>query len=139
GEKLFHEPALSRDGSVSCASCHKERDGFADRRQFSVGVRGQLGVRNAMPLSNLAWKNSFFWDGRAPSLRAQALMPIQDHTEMDESLSNLIAKLESNNYAPDFEWAFGSREISAEKIGLALEQFVLTLTSSDSKFDRALR
>ena len=123
-----------------------------------------------MPLQNLAWKSSFFWDGRAPTLRAQVLMPIQDHTEMDESLTNLIAKLSStamasvpasptysrienenasvlagtlalptNNYPALFTAAFGSPEITAEKISLALEQFVLTLTSFDSKFDQAMR
>src|ERR1043166_4879116 len=93
GEKLFHETALSRDGSLSCASCHQSSAAFSDARRFSIGVREQVGSRNAMPLFNLAWKSSFFWDGRAPSLRAQALMPIQDHTEMDESLTNVVAKL----------------------------------------------
>ena len=148
GEKLFHEPALSHDGTLSCSSCHKENAAFADPRRFSMGVRDQRGVRNAMPLFNLAWKNSFFWDGRAPALRAQALMPIQDHTEMDESLTNVVVKLthprpQTPDPRPDypelFEAAFGSPEITSEKIGLALESFVLTLTSFDSKFDRAAR
>jgi cytochrome c peroxidase len=140
GEKLFRETALSKDNSVSCASCHKANNAFSDPRRFSVGVRQQTGVRHAMPLFNLAWKNSFFWDGRAPSLRAQALMPIQDHAEMDESLTNVVAKLAAVPAYPKlFDAAFGSPEITPEKIGLALEQFVLTLTSFDSKFDRAFR
>ena len=148
GEKLFHEPLLSKDNAISCASCHDRRAAFTDPRRYSVGVRQQLGTRNAMPLFNLAWRNSFFWDGRAPTLRAQALMPIQDHTEMDESLSNVVAKLskaESGKqkmemgYADGFNAAFGLPEITPEKIGLALEFFVLTLTSFDSKFDRAFR
>ena len=157
GRKLFSETALSKDGTLSCASCHKANAAFADPRRVSLGVRDQAGTRNAMPLFNLAWKNSFFWDGRAPSLRAQALMPIQDHTEMDETLTNVVAKLAAIGRAdlpvgPDtrqrvpttkypalFTAAFGSPEITAEKIGLAVEQFVLTLTSFDSKFDRALR
>ena len=93
-----------------------------------------------MPLFNLAWKTSFFWEGRAPSLRAQALMPIQDHTEMDESLTNVVAKLSARtNYPALFTAAFGSPEITTEKIGLSIESFLLTLTSFDSKFDRALR
>lgn len=149
GEKLFHETALSSDGTISCASCHQGEVAFTDARRFSVGVRKQVGTRNGMPLFNLAWKNSFFWDGRAPSLRAQALMPIQDHTEMDESLSRVVAKLKAtgtegvkraaptNDYPVLFTTAFGSPEITAEKIGLAIESFVLTLTSFDSKFDRA--
>jgi cytochrome c peroxidase len=140
GRQLFHEVALSSDGTVSCASCHQTTAGFSDPRRFSQGVRGQAGARHAMPLLNLAWKNSFFWDGRAPSLRAQSLMPIQDHNEMDETLTNVAAKLAAtNNYPRRFEAAFGSPAITAEKIGLALEQFLLTLTSCDSKFDRASR
>jgi cytochrome c peroxidase len=140
GEKLFHETALSQDGSISCASCHNSGNAFSDPRRYSVGVREQTGVRHAMPLFNLAWKSSFFWDGRAPSLRAQALMPIQDHTEMDESLTNVVAKLAALPAYPKlFAAAFGSPEITPEKIGLAVEQFLLTLTSYDSKFDRAFR
>lgn len=144
GEKLFHETALSRNGALSCGSCHEPSAAFADSRRYSVGVGGQLGSRNAMPLFNLAWKTSFFWDGRAPSLRAQALMPIQDHAEMDETLPNIVKKLTTLTngtpaYPALFERAFGSPEVTAEKIGLALEQFLLTLTSYDSKFDRAAR
>ena len=69
GEKLFRETALSKDGMLSCASCHDARHAFSDPRRYSVGVSNRPGTRNAMPLFNLAWKNSFFWDGRAPSLR----------------------------------------------------------------------
>ena len=122
GEKLFHETALSKDNSLSCASCHDSKHAFTDPRRYSIGVRSRVGTRNAMPLFNLAWKSSFFWDGRAPSLRAQALMPIQDHTEMDESLTNVIAKLATKtNYTALFAAAFGSPEITPEKIGLAIE------------------
>jgi cytochrome c peroxidase len=93
-----------------------------------------------MPLFNLAWRNSFFWDGRAPSLRKQALMPIQDHAEMDENLTNVCARLTANaDYTNAFRAAFDPPEITPEKIGLAIEQFLLTLTSFDSKFDRVLR
>jgi cytochrome c peroxidase len=108
-------------------------------------------------LFNLALKNSFFWDGRAPSLRAQALMPIQDHAEMDEALTNVVKKLQfrreerpggksqfrnpqfSLDYPALFAAAYGSPEITPEKIGLAIEQFLLTLTSCDSKFDRVMK
>ena len=159
GEKLFHETALSRDGTLSCASCHDSAAAFSDPRRFTTGVRDQPGTRNAMPLFNLAWKSSFFWDGRAPSLREQALMPIQDHTEMDESLTNVVGKLSGMAIKPPeqyskgeartaksepdypslFNAAFGSPEVTPEKIGLAIESFVLTLTSFESKFDRALK
>jgi cytochrome c peroxidase len=140
GKALFNETALSRDGTLSCASCHVANFAFTDARRFSLGVRGQKGTRNSMPLTNLAWKTNFFWDGRAPSLRAQALMPIEDHTEMDETLDRVVAKLTATKeYPPLFTAAFGSPEITPEKLGLALEQFLLTLTAYDTKFDRALR
>lgn len=140
GKALFHETALSRDSTISCASCHSPETAFTDARRFSLGVRGQKGPRNSMPLFNLAWKNSFFWDGRAPSLRAQALMPIQDHAEMDETLDRATGKLTATAaYPPLFRAAFGSPEITAEKLALALEGFLLTLTADDAKFDRALR
>jgi cytochrome c peroxidase len=140
GKRLFHETALSKDGTISCASCHEPSAAFTDPRRFSLGVANGIGNRNAMPLFNLAWKSSFFWDGRAPSLRVQALMPIEDHREMDEALENVVKKLGAlKNYAPAFEQAFGDPDITPEKIGLAIENFLLTITSHDSKFDRAAR
>jgi cytochrome c peroxidase len=140
GRKLFNETALSRDGTISCASCHNAQIAFSDSAKFSRGVDGRTGTRNAMPLFNLAWKNSFFWDGRAPSLRAQAMFPIQEHVEMDASPTNIVAKLSAQTeYKKLFQSAFDPPKITAEKIGLALEQFVLTLTSFDSKFDRVLK
>lgn len=139
GRRLFHEPLLSRDGSQSCSSCHDASHAFADPRRFSLGVNGQPGTRNAMPLFNLAWKSSFFWDGRAPSLRAQALMPIQDHAEMDEQLERVVLKLSAAGYGEPFAQAFNSADITPERIGLAVENFLLTIVSGDSKFDRAMR
>ncbi len=140
GRRLFHETALSRDGQIACATCHLANAALSDARRFSPGVEGRLGNRNAMPLFNLAWKRDFFWDGRAKGLREQALQPIQDHREMDESLDRVTAKLASDAaYPAAFERAFGSPEISAEKLALAMENFLLTLVSHDSKFDRAMR
>ncbi len=138
GERLFNDTALSRDGSISCASCHERATAFSDARRFSLGVDGRVGVRQAMPLVNLAWKSSFFWDGLAPSLRAQALVPIQDPLEMDETLERVVAKLEKTMRA-DFARAFDSDAVTPERIGLAIECYLLTLTSHDSKFDRAMR
>jgi len=140
GKALFNDPTLSRDDTLSCASCHQAASAFSDPHRFSIGVDQQQGTRHAMPLFNLAWKNSFFWDGRAPSLRAQALIPIQDPTEMGEKLDHVVTKLAAKgNYAPLFAAAFDSPEITSEKLGLAIEQYLLTLTSYDAKFDRALR
>ena len=139
GEKLFHEKALSRDGTISCASCHQAEAAFTDHLKTSKGIGGQTGDRNSMQLSNLAWKREFFWDGRAASLRQQVLMPIQDHREMDESLDRIREKLTASPaYPPFFRAAFRSPGITAEKISLALEQFLLTLSAHDSRFDRAM-
>ena len=139
GEKLFHDTAISRDGSVSCASCHHADSAFTDRLPLSIRIDGKMGDRNSMPLFNLAWKREFFWDGRAPSLREQVLMPIADHREMDESLENVSKKLtKSPCYARLFGAAFRSEGITAEKIALALEQFLLTLSARDAKFDQAI-
>ena len=140
GRELFQESSLSRDGSLSCASCHQKSVSFSDPRRFSIGVNGRSGTRRAMSLTNLAWKSSYMWDGRAPSLRAQVSMPIQDHAEMDQTLERTVAELsEDAAYPALFQAAFGSPEITAEKIGLALENYLLTLTACDAKFDRALR
>lgn len=139
GGKLFHETKLSRTDSLSCASCH-QGEALSDPRRFSPGVEGKHDKRHSMPLFNLAWKDRFFWDGRAPSLRAQALMPIQDHLEMDESLENVTAKLKADPaYAPLFSQAFGSGAVTPENIGLAIENFLLTRLSFDSKFDRSMK
>lgn len=140
GEKLFNDPSLSRDGSISCSSCHQAAFAFSDPRRFSTGVDGKMESRHTMPLFNLAWKSSFFWDGRAPSIREQVWVPIQDAKEMDSTPAQVIAKVAASPaYPPLFAAAFGSPEVTREKIGLALENYVLTLTSYDAKFDRALR
>jgi cytochrome c peroxidase len=140
GRMLFHETALSRTNQLSCASCHAAEAALSDPRRFSVGVEDRVGHRHAMPLFNLAWKPAFFWDGRSASLRQQVLVPIQDHREMDETLDNVVAKLAAQpSYAEAFKKAFGSGVINAQNLALALESFLLTLTSYDSKFDRAQR
>ena len=140
GRALFHEPALSRDSVISCVNCHNPAEGFSDSRPLSRGVDDLEGRRQSMPLFNLAWKNTFFWDGRAPSIRAQVLMPIQDHLEMDANLDDVVEKLWLDpRYPALFAEAFGSGDITAANIGLALENYLLTLTSFDSKFDRAMK
>ena len=140
GRQLFHDTRLSGNGTQSCASCHDQTRAFADARRFSLGAQQQEGLRNAMPLFNLAWHQSFFWDGRAASLREQVLMPIQDTREMNETLPMVINKLSGDPKCVDaFNQAFGSREITSERIAKALEQFLLTLVSQESRFDRAAR
>jgi cytochrome c peroxidase len=140
GERLFREPRLSRNGTQACISCHEPSRGFTDGRPVSTGAEGQKGRRNAMALANLAWGAGFFWDGRAPTLRSQVLKPIQDPQEMNERLDAVVAKLSGDAMYPAlFKAAFGSPEITADRIARALEQFLLTLVAQDSKFDRAAR
>jgi cytochrome c peroxidase len=144
GRRLFHDPRLSINNSQSCASCHDRTSAFSDVRRVSLGAEGQPGRRHAMPLFNLAWAKELFWDGRVQSLREQALVPIEDPTEMNEKLDRVIGKLQADaEYPALFIAAFGKAEakgtVTSARIGLAIEQFLLTLISQDSKFDRAAR
>lgn len=134
GDRLFHDVRLSINNTQSCASCHDTKAAFSDPRRFSLGAEGQLGKRNAMPLFNLAWKSSFFWDGRAPTLRDQTLRPIQDPAEMHETLDHVLTKID--DLKPMFQRAFGSDEITPDRMARAMEQYLLTLISADSKMDR---
>jgi cytochrome c peroxidase len=140
GRQLFHDKRLSSNGTQSCAGCHDQAHAFADARRFSLGAQQQVGKRNAMPLFNLAWHQAFFWDGRAGTLREQVLMPIQDKHEMNETLPNVVAKLKADvECGVAFAKAFGSKEITAKRVAMALEQYLLTLVSQESRFDRAAR
>ncbi|HRJ06962.1 MAG TPA: cytochrome c peroxidase [Prosthecobacter sp.] len=138
GRRLFEDKRLSINNTQSCSSCHHQQAAFAEPLATSTGAQGQTGARNAMPLFNLAWKPSFFWDGRSPTLRDQVLRPIQDPLEMNETLPGVIAKLRADpGTLGDFEKAFGTREITPERIALALEQFLLTFISGQSRLDLA--
>ncbi|MEN3943856.1 MbnP family protein [Prosthecobacter sp. SYSU 5D2] len=137
GEKLFHDTRLSINNSQSCASCHDRSFAFSDPRKFSLGAEGQTGNRHSMPLFNLAWEQTFFWDGRAGSLREQVLMPIQDRHEMNETLERVVEKI--TDQKDGFAAAFGTSEITPERIAKALEQYLLTLVSQESRFDKAAR
>ena len=140
GRRLFNDTRLSRNNAQSCATCHEPSKAFTDGRARSVGVDGDRGRRNAMPLMNLAWIKEFFWDGRAKSLREQVLMPIQDAHEMNEKLDAVVAKLAGDrDYPTQFNAAFGTTNITSARMALALEQFLLTLVSQESRFDRAAR
>lgn len=141
GRMLFYETMLSKDGTMSCGSCHRQEHAFSDSNRLSIGVEGLPGKRHAMAVVNMAWNtNEFFWDGRAHLLRDQAILPIQDELEMNETLANVVSKLASEErYANQFKRAFGSTEITSHKISLALEQFMNSIVSVDSKYDKYLR
>jgi cytochrome c peroxidase len=145
GRKLFFDPILSADSSLSCAGCHNAANGFTDNGlTFSIGIDNIAGVRNAMPIFNLIYAGldpnfgGFFWDGRSPTLEAQALMPIQDPVEMHNTLPEMVASLQAEErYRKDFFEAFGEETITADLVGRALAQFMNIVLSGNSKFDQA--
>ncbi len=140
GRKLFYDPILSVNNSQSCASCHNPATAFVDTNQFSKGVNGNFGHRNAMPLFNIGYAKNYFWDGRASSLEEQALQPIVDKNEMNETLPNVIAKLKADNtYVNLFKKAFGPNGITESNLAKALAQFERILLSGNSKYDKAKR
>ncbi len=140
GRMLFYEKLLSKNNTQSCASCHLQSHGFTDTARFSLGVEGKRGGRQAMSVFNTAWHSTgFFWDGRSTLLRHQSLMPIQDPLEMNETLDNVVTKISAKKeYKEQFLKAFGTNEINAEKISLALEQFMNSIISNQSKYDKFL-
>ena len=136
GKLLFFDPRLSKDKSISCASCHLPEAGFADPRQFSLGVGGKQGGRNAPTAINAAYNHLQFWDGRAGSLEEQALGPIQNPIEMAETLDGVVKKLSKvQAYRGRFRAVFGA-DVSPDGIAKAIAAFERTLISTNSSFDR---
>ncbi|PZR26633.1 MAG: cytochrome-c peroxidase [Azospira oryzae] len=139
GRKLFYEPRLSRGNQFSCANCHLQQRAFADETSLSMGIGG-LTSRNSMSLANLLWVRHFFWDGRAASLEAQAVIPLTDQREMGQSLAESVLKLKKDSeYVQLFDKAFGSSGITEAGIVKAIAQFERTLISSNSPYDHYLK
>ncbi|HYL35612.1 MAG TPA: cytochrome c peroxidase [Bryobacteraceae bacterium] len=120
GRELFFDKRLSRDGSVSCSTCHDPERAFSDGRSMAVGVFGRVGRRNAPALINRGYGHLFFWDGRVSTLEEQVLKPIQDSNEMDLTLPEAAART----------------GVPAEEISRALASFVRSILSGGSPFDR---
>lgn len=140
GKKLFFEKRLSGDNTMSCASCHAPALGFTDDDQFSKGIDGIEGNRNSMVIQNLAWSPRFFWDGRANSLEEQALEPVPNPIEMHLKWTDAAKKLNSDSeYKNLFFKAFGDVPIDSTLATKALAQFMRTLISGNSKFDKFMR
>jgi cytochrome c peroxidase len=137
GRVLFYDPILSRDNTISCASCHSPYNSFAHSdHDLSHGIDDQIGNRNAPALFNLAWQSTFMWDGAINNLDMQALAPISHPMEMDESIQNIVLKLQQKEIYPGlFKEAFGDTLITGEYVLKALSQFQLTLISANSKYD----
>ncbi len=138
GRRLFYDPLLSRDGSVSCGSCHQQFAAFANfDHAVSHGVGNANGRRNAPGLFNLAWQPELMWDGAARHLELQPIAPISNPVEMGETLAQVVEKLRRHrDYPRLFAAAFGSPEIDSRRLLRALAQFTGTLISDDSRYDR---
>ena len=136
GRMLFYDPILSLDSSVSCASCHQQQYAFAEPLDRSFGIFGLRTSRSAMPLFNLAYSQKFFWDARVSSLRQLVFEPIVAHNEMAMSLTRLEERLKRNKkYIEYFNKAF-NEEPNLYDMSLAMEQFLLSMVSKDSRFNR---
>lgn len=141
GRVLFYDKQLSKNNSISCASCHIQKFGFSDTSTFSVGFEGGLTKRHSMALDNSRYYASgkFFWDERAESLEEQVLMPIQDPVEMGMTMQEVRSRIEKTSYYPIlFKKVFGIEVITDEKISLVLAQFVRSIISTNSKFDEGM-
>ena len=141
GRSLFYDPILSRDSTVSCASCHLQYTGFAHTdHAVSHGIEGKIGTRNALALVNLAWNQRFHWDGGVTSLTVQPLNPITNTLEMDNTLPNVLSKLkQSPKYKKMFYRTFGDSIPTTANLLKALTQFTVSLESYNSKFDKVMR
>lgn len=136
GEKLFSDPILSLDSSISCASCHIPKFAFCDTALVSKGVGGSLGRRNSPGITNMTARPFFFYDGRAATLEQQVLMPIQDTLEMHATLPLVTERLRRNAaYDAAFKALYGV-SANAENLAVVLAAFVRTLETSDTPFDR---
>jgi cytochrome c peroxidase len=136
GKQLYFDPRLSRDNTVSCATCHDPEKGWSNGDAFATGVRGQVGGRSAPTIVNAAYADLQFWDGRAHRLEGQALGPIQNPIEMDLTLDEVVAKLNKiSGYREAFQKVFGT-DVTADGIAKAIASFERTCLSGDAPYDR---
>ncbi len=140
GRKLFYDNILSVNNTQNCGSCHNQAFAFTDNgKALSRGIDGSIGDRNSMPLMNLLWNKTFFWDGRTATLEEQALQPIEDIREMKNSVDSVIKKLnEHPEYPALFYKAFGNGVVNRNNLGKAIAQFERTLISGNSRYDQIL-
>jgi len=151
GRVLFYDKKLSSSNELACATCHKQAFAFADNTKFSIGINETQTTRNSPNLNDLAWQGGsiffgepggnamLFWDCRENNLDNMVLQPILHQGELGKEMPVLIDKLENTTYYPElFQKAFGTSEITADRIGLALAQFVRSMSVFDSKFDKVM-
>ena len=137
GKKLYFDPRLSEDGTVSCASCHDPEKGFGDSRKTALGVRQQTGNRNAPTVLNAAYSPRQFWDGRAASLEDQAAGPIANPIEMNLPHAECVKRVRGDaEYQALFAKAFGEGAITMPHVQRAIAAFERTVVTGNSPFDR---
>jgi cytochrome c peroxidase len=138
GRRLFYDKILSADSSLSCGGCHTQSFAFGDFRPFSEGIHGDKSTRQAPTIVNPAWNvKGIFWDGRAADLEEQATKPVPEVTEMDLPWPTAVARLSQHPEYPDlFCAAFGTSEITRDRVVRAIAQFERTFISADSKYDK---
>ena len=138
GRVLFYDTRLSANNSTSCASCHVQAHAFADPKPFSTGLHGALTDRRTMPLVNVRYyqRARFFWDERAGNLEEMVLLPIQSRIEMGQDLERVVDTFGRDAMYPElFARAFGDRQITDQRMGKALAQFVRSMVSCQSRYD----
>ncbi|MFT3674376.1 MAG: cytochrome c peroxidase [Chitinophagaceae bacterium] len=141
GRKLFYEPRLSRDNTISCGSCHIQSSAFTQHgHDVSHGIDDRLGTRNSPPIMNLAWMPTFFWDGGVFDLDLQPIVPITNHVEMDETVGHVLTKLRTHPLYPSlYKNAFGDTAITTSRTMKALSQFMLLCVSAGSRYDSVVQ
>ena len=141
GRKLFYDGKLSKDGNFPCASCHQQFAAFANyEHDLSHGFNNSFTKRNAPALFNLAWMTSMHWDGAINHIEVQPLAPLTAPNEMAENIDSVLRKLKKDTAYPRlFKAAFGTAEINSQRMLKALAQFVGSIISSNSKYDKVKR
>jgi len=141
GRALFYDPILSKDNTISCASCHLQASGFTHiDHDLSHGIEGKIGTRNSLAIMNSAWSDSFMWDGGINHLEVQALAPLTSEVEMAETLDNVVRKLDTISFYKNlFYKAFQDSTITGQRVLLGLTQFTLMLNTYNSKYDKYIR
>ena len=139
GRVLFYDTRLSLNNRVSCASCHDQKSAFSDSKEFSTGFENRITDRNSMAIVNPVFNNSLFWDSRAASIEDLVSNPILNHIEMGMETMDQLAKKLSNVdfYKPLFKDAYGSEEVTENKIIDAMSMFLKSMVSLESGFDIA--
>ncbi|HUT62085.1 MAG TPA: cytochrome c peroxidase [Phycisphaerae bacterium] len=140
GKKLYFDTRLSKDNTISCATCHDPAMGWSDAGPTSKGIKDQMGGRRSPPVSNSAYNLLQFWDGRSPTLEEQAKGPIENPVEMGNTHDAMIRTVgDIPGYVEEFERVFGTTPITVDQVAQAIAAFERTVVTTDSPFDRFVR